>query len=88
MRLGLAFKSFFSVLRDEKFAAKVEGLSLPEPEKEPPKKKEPPIAEQLRLLSILQRDGRLIDFLDEDISAYADDQIGAAVRNIHKDLKA
>lgn len=37
----------------------------------------------LQLLAILQRDSRLIDFLMEDISGYADDQIGAAVRELH-----
>ena len=37
----------------------------------------------LQLLSILQRDSRLIDFLMEDISAYEDGQIGAAVRELH-----
>lgn len=37
----------------------------------------------LQILSILQRDARLIDFLMEDISGYADDQVGAAVRELH-----
>src|SRR5262252_8974926 len=37
----------------------------------------------LQILSILQRDSRLIDFLMEDISAYSDDQVGAAVRSLH-----
>ena len=32
----------------------------------------------LQMLGILQRDSRLIDFLQEDIAGYADDQIGAA----------
>jgi len=34
-------------------------------------------------LSLLQREGRLVDFLKEDISAYDDAQVGAAVRQIH-----
>ena len=34
-------------------------------------------------LGYLQRDARLVDFLMEDISGYADDQIGAAVRELH-----
>lgn len=38
----------------------------------------------VQILSILQKKGRLIDFLEEDISGYQDNQIGAAVRNIHK----
>lgn len=38
----------------------------------------------LRLLNIFQREGRLLDFLLEDISAYDDAQVGAAVRDIHR----
>ena len=37
----------------------------------------------LQILGILQRDARLVDFLMEDISGYSDDQIGAAVRELH-----
>jgi len=37
----------------------------------------------LQLLAILQRDARLVDFLMEDIAAYSDDQVGAAVRELH-----
>jgi hypothetical protein len=37
----------------------------------------------LQMLGILQRDSRLVDFLMEDISAYSDDQVGAAVRELH-----
>lgn len=42
----------------------------------------------LQILSILQRDSRLIDFLMEDIAGFSDDQIGAAVRSLHSDCKA
>jgi len=38
----------------------------------------------LRLLGVLQEEGRLVDFLEEDLSPYADEQIGAAVRGIHE----
>jgi|SRR5581483_4360653 len=37
----------------------------------------------LRLLSVLQEEGRLVDFLEEDIAPYGDEQVGAAVRGIH-----
>jgi hypothetical protein len=37
----------------------------------------------LQMLSIMQRDSRLVDFLQEDITSYSDDQIGAAVRELH-----
>ena len=38
----------------------------------------------VQMLALLQRDGRLIDFLSEDISSYPDVQLGAAVRTIHE----
>ena len=34
-------------------------------------------------LNLLQREGRLIDFIQEDISSFSDAQVGAAVRQIH-----
>jgi hypothetical protein len=37
----------------------------------------------LQMLGILQRDSRLVDFLMEDIASYSDDQVGAAVRELH-----
>lgn len=51
----------------------------------PPQREEKVSDEKaLQMLSLLQRRGRLIDFLQEDISIYDDRQIGAAVRSIHK----
>jgi hypothetical protein len=38
----------------------------------------------IALLGILQREGRLLDFLMENIDGYADAQVGAAVRDIHR----
>ena len=38
----------------------------------------------LRLLGLLQEQGRLVDFLEEDLGPYPDDQIGGAVRAIHE----
>jgi len=42
-----------------------------------------PFDRAIQMLTLLQRDGRLIDFLAENISAYPDTQLGAAVRTIH-----
>ena len=36
------------------------------------------------MLALLQRDGRLIDFLTEDVAPYPDAQLGAAVRSVHE----
>ena len=41
----------------------------------------------MQILSILQRDARLIDFLMEDISAYSDEQVGAAVRDVQEQAR-
>jgi hypothetical protein len=48
----------------------------------PPKPSAGPSDGAVQILSILQRDARLVDFLMEDLSGYADDQIGAAVRDV------
>ncbi|OQX09629.1 MAG: hypothetical protein BWK80_46645 [Desulfobacteraceae bacterium IS3] len=41
----------------------------------------------LHLLSVLQKEGRLLDFFSEDLEQYEDDQIGGAVRSIHENCK-
>jgi hypothetical protein len=41
----------------------------------------------VHLFAVLQRKGRLMDFLQEDLSSYEDDQIGAAVRSIHENCR-
>jgi hypothetical protein len=37
----------------------------------------------LQLLSLLQREGRFIDFLEEDVASFSDADIGAAARVVH-----
>jgi hypothetical protein len=41
----------------------------------------------MHLFSVLQREGRLMDFFQEDLSGYEDGQIGAAVRTIHENCR-
>lgn len=38
----------------------------------------------LQLLALLQREGRLVDFLEQDIVPFSDAEIGAAVRVVHE----
>jgi hypothetical protein len=45
---------------------------------------EPSPQAAVQILSVLQREGRFVDFLQEDLSLYDDTQIGAAVRGIHE----
>jgi hypothetical protein len=37
----------------------------------------------LQLLGLLQREGRLVDFLQQDVSAFPDADVGAAARVVH-----
>jgi hypothetical protein len=46
-----------------------------------------PEAGALHVLAILQRDGRLVDFLMEDISGASDADIGAGARIVHQGCK-
>src|SRR4051794_25531338 len=48
----------------------------------------PARSDALTLLSVLQREARLVDFLKEDIAGYDDAQVGAAVRDVHRDAAA
>lgn len=48
---------------------------------------EEPSDRAVQLLALLQRDGRLVDFLSEDIAPYQDAQIGAAVRELHANCR-
>ena len=72
-RLLLALRAFWFTLTDADFAARVEPLFS-----------RAPTGPDLRVLAVLQRDGRLVDFLEEEIDGYTDAQIGAAVRDIHR----
>ena len=42
----------------------------------------------LRMLALLQQEGRFVDFLEEDLQPYSDAQIGSAVRSIHGGCRA
>ncbi len=70
---------------------------LPEPEKPAEKKPEAPAPEQkkpnlaaahkdgaLAFLALLQREGRLVDFLREPLDGFSDADIGAAARDVHR----
>jgi Domain of unknown function (DUF2760) len=70
-------------LGDAAFAGKVNALIESAKPAAPPK----PSGEPLRLLMLLQREGRLLDFLLENIESYANDQVGAAVRDIHRNCQ-
>lgn len=89
-RLPAAFGSFFSVLGNPAFAARVMALRQPEtaaPEitpAAPPAMKEAAPDAALLLLGLLQREARLIDFTQEELGQYTDAEIGGVARVLHE----
>ena len=95
-RIGLAWR----ILTNGTFAARVNDLlesakaltDAAAPTAAIPTKRAAPAvpvrSDAIGLLATLQREGRLIDFLKEPIEQYSDAQIGAAVRDIHRDCGA
>ncbi len=47
----------------------------------------PDASPAMQLLSIMQREGRFIDFLQEDVGSFSDAQVGAAARVVHAGCK-
>ena len=104
-RISLAFGTFFTIISDSQFAARVrdlrDGVQRSEPSAQPapapasapapaaPKPIVVPLREAapdgaLQLLGLLQREARFIDFIQEDVAAYADADVGAAARVVHE----
>lgn len=93
-RIPIAFGTFFSILSNPDYAALVLGLRhgqspaptqapAPAPAAPAPLKKATPDA-ALQLLALLQREARLIDFTQEDLSGYSDAEIGGPARLVHE----
>jgi hypothetical protein len=88
-RIVLAFRAFFNLLSSGELSPEIQiALNLSRRTAAPAKSAAtaPAVKTQdgaLQILGILQRDSRLVDFLMEDISSYSDDQVGAAVRELH-----
>jgi len=84
-RVKLAFAAFFTILFKGRLPV---ALQTVVPASPPPPVAAPPVAgdsadRAIQMLALLQRDGRLIDFLMEDLGTYTDAQIGTAVRDVH-----
>jgi hypothetical protein len=83
-RMGLAITAFNRVRADAEFARKVQEVITPPPPPPPPK----PTGEVVRILAVLQRESRLIDFLMENIAGASDDQVGAAMKDLQPKAQA
>ncbi|HEY8944786.1 MAG TPA: DUF2760 domain-containing protein [Polyangiaceae bacterium] len=95
-RLWFAWVAWFRVLFDGRFAARAfalargaENRALPEVAAVPAKPLVVGAAPEeldgaLSLLGLLQREGRFVDFIQQDITAFADAEVGAAARVVHE----
>jgi hypothetical protein len=61
--------------------------TAPPPAAPPPAPAAPDPQPALLLLSVLQREGRLVDFLEEDLTGFPDAAVGAAARTVHAGCK-
>jgi len=97
-RFATAWKAFWGILRSPQRAADWQALvgKPPAEEEESPAgkveeaKPEPETGlsgDAVYTLVLLQREGRLVDFLQENIEGYSDAQVGAAVRQIHANCR-
>jgi Domain of unknown function (DUF2760) len=94
-RISLAFRVFFRALSDPEVATGVLRLLRGGPPRTAESKPAaaataPPAFRQtlpdaaLQLLGLLQQEGRLIDFLEEDVTGFSDAEVGAAARVVHE----
>ncbi len=96
-RLWLAVACWFRIVFDAEFAAQVLRLrAAPAPALQPRERPTLPATphaitaqqlarceQALHLLALLQREGRLVDFCEEELAGFSDAQIGAAARTVH-----
>ena len=96
MNSKTAWKAFWAILRNQEKADAWNALqqtpALPSPQEQPapslPQTTSSDSDGALHLLNILQREDRLIDFLQEDLTPYSDDQVGAASHKVHDDCRS
>ena len=99
-RTVIAFRCFFSILFHGDIPSDIAEMRVPAASQVPPAAQAPvsrpeemerqapePFDRAVQMLALLQRDGRLIDFLEENISPYPDAQLGAAARTIHESCR-
>jgi len=93
-RLALLLATFRRILTDAPFADCVAELhtdgataALDARGRKTPRLREAEPNAGLQLLGLLQKEGRFVDFLQEDVGAYSDAEVGAAARVVHEGCK-
>jgi hypothetical protein len=97
--MAVAFRSFFATLFNSDVSERVaKALDAPapalpktpveEPRPTPTKAAAPLRSDAITLLAALQREARFVDFVKESLAGASDEQIGAVVRDVHRDCGA
>jgi hypothetical protein len=100
-RIGVAFRAFFAALGNAESAKRIEAAlsrgvlpkidTAAKTQPSPPARLEPERparSEAITLLAALQREARLVDLVQQPLSQFTDEQIGAAARNVLTDCAA
>ena len=80
-RIKLAFAAFFTILLKGRLPTALQPAAHTEAPAQPTAADT--LDRAVQMLALLQREGRLIDFVLEDLATYSDAQIGAAARDVH-----
>ena len=88
-RARVAVAAFFACLRDSSVASPVGALLAGAPSASDEDTFGASLSEAsqrsaMQVLGLLQQQGRLVDFLEEDISEFSDQEVGAAARLVHQ----
>jgi hypothetical protein len=84
-RIAVELFVFARALYDPEFArAFNRGAKVPRPDATPATLDQAPPDSALLLLGLLQKEGRLLDFLRQDVRDFSDQEVGAAARVVHQ----
>lgn len=78
--MGTAFRAFYRALFNKEFSNQVKELLTHQKPALPAEKP----ATAAELLAALQREGRFVDFILEQVEGFSDAQVGAVARGVHQ----
>jgi hypothetical protein len=79
----MAVDAFLTILIEGRLPVAAQPASSVEPVATAAGSPDSAVDRAVQVLALFQREGRLIDFLREDLASYSDAQIGAAARDVH-----
>ncbi len=88
-----AWNAFWAILKDDDKAHAWENLGAAQPAPQEPAQQQEKAAAgdgdaaAVHLLAILQREARLMDYLEESLDGYGDADVGAVSRKVHDDCR-